>query len=79
MEYIFEKVYPAPGKKKENETMMNEKPTKKKATFVVQVQYREHATWQGTINWVEKNEEKPFRSALELIKLIDSATEETEI
>lgn len=51
----------------------------KKATFVVQIQYRQNATWQGTVNWVEQNEEKPFRSALELIRMIDQATEESEI
>lgn len=47
----------------------------KKATFIVQVQYRQNATWQGQVVWVEKNQTKKFRSALELIKLIDSATE----
>ncbi|BDF59254.1 hypothetical protein CE91St36_20710 [Christensenellaceae bacterium] len=48
----------------------------KKATFVVKVQYRQNATWQGQMIWSEKNEARSFRSALELIKLIDSATEE---
>lgn len=42
-------------------------------TFVVKIKYQENATWQGSIQWVDKNVEKPFRSALELIKLIDSA------
>lgn len=45
----------------------------KKATFVVQVQYRQNATWQGTVVWTEKEETKRFRSALELLKLMDSA------
>ena len=49
----------------------------KHATFIVQIQYRQNATWQGQIVWAEKNETKYFRSALELIKLIDSALEET--
>lgn len=48
-----------------------------KATFVVQVQYRQNATWQGRVVWAEKNEAKQFRSALELIKMIDSALDET--
>lgn len=47
-----------------------------KGTFAVQVQYRQHATWQGTVFWVEKNETQQFRSALELLKLIDGALEE---
>lgn len=46
----------------------------KKATFVVQIQYRQNATWQGKVKWVEKDEEVMFRSALELIKMIDAAT-----
>lgn len=50
----------------------------KKATFIVEVKYRENATWQGTVNWVEENREQNFRSALELIKLIDSASESIE-
>ncbi len=44
-----------------------------KATFIVKVQYRQNATWQGQVIWTEKNQTKQFRSALELIKLIDSA------
>lgn len=46
-----------------------------KATFIVEIKYRENATWQGTVKWVEENKEQNFRSALELIKLIDSASE----
>jgi len=47
-----------------------------KGTFVVQVRYRQHATWQGKVLWAEKNETKQFRSELELLKLIDSALDE---
>ena len=47
-----------------------------KGTFVVQIQYRQHATWQGKVLWAEKNETVPFRSALELLKLIDGALDE---
>ena len=49
-----------------------------KGTFVVQIQYRQHATWQGKVVWAEKDESRPFRSALELLKLIDSALDENE-
>jgi hypothetical protein len=49
-----------------------------KATFVVQVQYRQNATWQGTVVWAEKEETKQFRSALELLKLIDSTLDSQE-
>lgn len=44
-----------------------------KGTFIVHVRYRQNATWQGDVIWAEKNERQGFRSALELLKLIDSA------
>lgn len=47
------------------------------ATFVIHVQYRQNASWQGKILWAEKNEERSFRSALEMIKLMDNAIEST--
>lgn len=45
----------------------------RKGTFIVQVQYRQNATWQGQVVWAEENRKEYFRSALELMKLIDSA------
>ncbi len=59
----------------EKEESMNNKEKGEKATFIVQVQYRQNATWQGRVTWVEKDMERPFRSALELIKLLDSSYE----
>lgn len=56
-------------KKPKIETIANE------GTFIVNVKCRQNNTWQGTINWVDKNETVPFRSMLEMIKLIDSALE----
>lgn len=50
-----------------------------KATFIVHVRYRQNATWQGDILWAEKKKKLYFRSALELLKLIDSALDESEI
>ena len=44
-----------------------------KATFVVQVQFRQNATWQGTVTWAEKNETRHFRSTLELLRLMDQS------
>ncbi len=45
----------------------------KKATFVVQVQFRQNATWQGTITWTDEKKTQRFRSTLEMIKLMDGA------
>lgn len=45
----------------------------KKATFVLKVLYRNNASWQGSVKWIEENREEHFRSVLELLWLIDSA------
>ena len=45
------------------------------ATFFVCVRYRQNATWQGTLVWKEKEREVEFRSALELIMLVDNTLE----
>ena len=65
----------------------------KKGTFVVHVHYleksttqaendtaqkKQNSTWQGEIVWAEKNESLKFRSALELLKIMDSALATTE-
>lgn len=47
------------------------------ATFVIHVRYRQNATWQGEVVWADTNKRCGFRSALELLKLMDSALEET--
>ncbi len=52
--------------------------TGKKATFIVNVQYRQNATWQGKVLWAETEKSCNFRSALELLKLIDGALDEAE-
>lgn len=41
-----------------------------KGTFFLNVRYRQNSSWQGSVTWVE---EQHFRSALELLKLIDGA------
>ena len=43
------------------------------ATFVVRVMYRQNTSWQGEVTWVEKQKKERFRSALELVRLLDSA------
>ncbi|HHY63462.1 MAG TPA: hypothetical protein GX501_00290 [Clostridiaceae bacterium] len=44
-----------------------------KATFIIKVLFRQNATWQGKIQWVEKNKTQNFRSDLEMLKLMDDA------
>lgn len=43
-------------------------------TFIVQVKYRQNSTWQGQVIWAEEEKKVYFRSALELLRLIDDAT-----
>lgn len=45
--------------------------------FVISILYQENATWQGTVTWVDANKSQSFRSALELIRLIDSTMDTT--
>ena len=46
------------------------------ATYAVRVQYRQNATWQGELVWLEHNEARSFTSELEMLKLIDSLRDE---
>lgn len=46
------------------------------ATFAIRIQYRNNASWQGSIRWIEGDSEEYFRSVLELFWLIDSAMKE---
>ena len=44
-----------------------------RATFEIQILFRQHASWQGVLHWRETGMEQSFRSVLELVILIDSA------
>lgn len=41
-------------------------------SFVIEVKSQENHTWQGTITWVEGKKKENFRSALEMMRLMDS-------
>jgi hypothetical protein len=45
------------------------------STFLVRIYFKQHANWQGTIQWLETNKTVPFRSVLELISLLNEAVE----
>ena len=47
-------------------------------TFVIRVQHRQHSSWQGRVTWLEEDKSVYFRSALELIKIIDGALDQIE-
>lgn len=43
------------------------------ATFEVRVLFRQNASWQGSISWLEGEKGENFRSVLEMLLLINSA------
>jgi len=43
------------------------------ATFCLRIYFRRNASWQGSVSWLEGRKEESFRSALELMFLMDSA------
>jgi len=45
----------------------------KLATFSVRVLFRQNASWQGSVTWLDGGRSQSFRSVLELILLMDSA------
>lgn len=55
--------------------MAKKKQTK---TFIVKINECQNSTWQGSVLWAETKHEQYFRSALELLKLIDGAVTEDE-
>ena len=49
-----------------------------KATFELQVLFRQHSSWQGVLIWKDRRSEQSFRSVLELVFLLDSALRDLE-
>jgi len=45
-------------------------------TFEITVKFKQNSTWQGQIHWIEKNKKQSFRSAMEMLKLMDEALSE---
>ncbi|MDD2978642.1 MAG: hypothetical protein PHN80_01585 [Hespellia sp.] len=52
---------------------------KRTGTFIVKVLERQNATWQGSVTWVDEHKEQYFRSALELLKMIDGALDKDQV
>ena len=47
--------------------------TGRQATFAIRILFRQNASWQGAVKWLEGKQEQSFRSALELVFLMNSA------
>ena len=50
-----------------------ERQVGKEATFALRILFRQNASWQGSVTWVEGQREQGFRSVLELLFLMNSA------
>ncbi len=50
-----------------------QEPVGKVATFSLRVMFRQNASWQGSVTWLEGKQMQSFRSALELVLLMNSA------
>ena len=50
----------------------------KQMAFVVKIADNKSATWQGSVTWLEEQSQQDFRSAIDLIKFIDRALEQSE-
>ena len=47
----------------------------RRGTFAIRVLFRQNASWQGSLTWLEEDREESFRSVLELLLLLHSALE----
>ena len=47
------------------------KGLQKNSTYIVKIMQTQNKSWQGSVTWVDKNETQYFRSALELIHMIN--------
>ena len=72
---------PAPAQKGADQ--MNEKNDTKAeykvvgTSFLIRIIYRQHASWQGEIHWLDGEKMMYFRSFLEMIMLMQEAIETT--
>lgn len=44
----------------------------KKQTFILEISDTQNQSWQGNVEWVQEQKRQSFRSAMELLRLIDS-------
>ncbi len=50
----------------------------KKQVFILEVMNNQKGTWQGQLRWIDGKKDRSFRSALELLHLVDSVINEEE-
>ena len=45
----------------------------KKQTFILEVNDSQNESWQRSVEWIQGEKKQPFRSVMELLRLVDSA------
>ena len=74
-----EEVAMAVNKTKKDSLAESSVPNNAKCTFEINVKFRQNASWQGQIVWLERNQKQSFRSVLEMLKLMDEALTESDL
>lgn len=70
------RIFAMPKKLQEAPAELGELSRGRLATFEMRILFRQHASWQGELQWLERNTQQSFRSVLELVTLMDSALRE---
>ncbi len=76
---LFTQQFHTPVKEERKQVMSDQELLEKHGelgTFIIRVQHRQNSSWQGRITWVDEDKTMNFRSAWEMMKLIDSAMEQ---
>ena len=60
-------------KASDHSNVQNTEAVRNKSTFIVKIEHCTHGTWQGKVTWAEEERTQRFRSALELVKLMNEA------
>lgn len=61
------------------QTCPPQQQTGRLATFSIRILFRQNMSWQGTVTWLEGQQEQSFRSVLELILLVCNALSYREV
>ena len=70
--FTAKRSFTPPGPDARKQPML-ERRLGRRATFGVRVLFRQNASWQGSVTWMETGREEAFRSVLELLLLMNSA------
>ena len=71
--FMENRVFQAPPEIKAETPLISSQKRGTCGTFRLRVLFRQNTSWQGAVTWVEGAREETFRSALELLLLMDSA------